>query len=351
MRPIRVLIVEDSAVVREFLLQIIAADPRLEVAGAVASAEEALPLLARLSPDVISLDIRLPGMQGVEATRRIMSERPTPIVVVSACSESDDLNLSMEALKAGALALVEKPAATTHRDYAALAERLCTQLAIMSEVKVVRQRRARAPLMDPPQPPRPARLVPYRMVAVAASTGGPAALMELLGGLGKDFPLPVLLVQHMTPGFLEGFGRWLAGVTPFRVQIVTDRQLIEPGTVYLAPAGRHLVADCVSSWAEDGEPVWNQRPSGDVLFQSVARYAREASLGILLTGMGEDGARGLKEMRLAGGYTIAEHESTAAVYGMPAAGIRLGAACEALPLPAIAPRVLELVSPAKEVLR
>src|SRR6266853_1586155 len=196
MKKISVLIVEDSKVIREFLEYIIGQDPRLEVAGSVGSAEEALRLLHQVAPDVVSMDIRLPGINGFEATRRIMAERPTPIVVVSASVESEDLQITMNALQAGALTVLEKPAGTTSAEYESLAERLCTQLAIMSQVKVVRrhsgarvhQRTERGPAHIPGG---------YRMLGIVSSTGGPSALVHLLDGLGPDFPLPIALVQHI----------------------------------------------------------------------------------------------------------------------------------------------------------
>src|SRR6266481_8772577 len=194
MKKIRVLIVEDSKVIREFLEHIIGNDPRLEIVGAVGCAEEALRILDRVSPDVISMDIRLPGMNGFEATQRIMSERPTPIVVVSASVESEDLRITMNALQAGALTVLEKPVGTASSEYEALADRLCTQLAIMSQVKVVR-RRAAARLVERPElrlGPRPGS---YRLLGIVSSTGGPSALVHLLSGLGREFPLPILLVQ------------------------------------------------------------------------------------------------------------------------------------------------------------
>ena len=341
MKSIRVLIVEDSAVVREFLREIVSADSRLEVVAAVGSAEEALEVLHHAAPDVISLDIRLPGMDGFEATRRIMSERPTPIVVVSSASESTELNLTMGALRAGALSVVEKPAATSHEHYEALAGRLCTQLAIMSQVHVVRQRPSSGQVPQSSTAPGLSR-APRSILAIVASTGGPNALMELLSGLGSGFPLPIVVVQHMTPSFVDGFGTWLASVSPFPVEVVSGRTPLLPGRVFLAPPNRHLLADVGWTWVEIGHPVAHHRPSGDVLLGSIARNAGSGGIGVLLTGMGEDGANGLLELRRAGGYTIVEHESTAVVNGMPAAGIRLGAACEALPLPSIAPRILEL---------
>jgi two-component system chemotaxis response regulator CheB len=172
--------------------------------------------------------------------------------------------------------------------------------------------------------------------------------MELLGGLGRGFPLPIVLVQHMTPSFADAFGTWLASVVPFSTKIVTGRTLLTPGVVYLAPAGRHVLVDSVSAWTDETPPIASHRPSGDVLFTSMANNLCSAGIGVLLTGMGEDGARGLCALREAGGYTIAEHESTAVVYGMPAAGVRMGAVCESLPLPEIAARILELVATKRE---
>jgi two-component system chemotaxis response regulator CheB len=346
MRKARVLIIEDSAVMREQLRHIIRADPRLEVAAAVESAEDALRIIHQAAPDVISLDIRLPGMNGFEATRRIMSERPTPVVVVSASVESEELKITLNALAAGALAVVEKPAGSTREEYESSAQHLCTQLAIMSQVKVVRQH-GRLDLPVPPANRAPAAgRGPYGALGVVASTGGPNALAAVLGGLDSGFPLPVFVVQHMAPGFFEGFADWLAGVSPLPVETVASQTLTLPGRVYLAAAGRHLRADRRCVRADAGRPVCAQRPSGTVLFQSMAENFGPQALGVLLTGMGEDGALGLLDLRKAGGYTIAEDESTAVVYGMPGAAARLGAVCESLPLPAIAPRIRDLVSAA-----
>ena len=350
MKKIGVLVVEDSPVVQQLLEHIISSDPRLTVAGITSTAEEALAFLAHSTPDVISLDIRLPGMNGFEATKRIMQDKPTPIVVCSASVESEDLKITMTALRAGALAVVEKPVGTGRADYERLARTLCTQLAIMSEVRVVRQRktnvatRARAETGS--------RLSPsgrLRVLGIGASTGGPNAVVQILTELGASFPLPILLVQHMMPAFLPGFASWLDDVTPFRVVIASSGAVPAPGTVQLAPPNRHMELESGRIVLTDGDPESLQRPSVTALFRSLARTAGPSAGGVLLTGMGDDGADGLLALRDAGGYTLAEHESTAVVYGMPRAAVERGAAVECLPLGSIAGRLRELAFSAPEL--
>lgn len=339
MNRIRVLIVEDSSVMREHLVRIVGADNRLEVAGAVGSGEEALEALDSLAPDVISMDVRLPGMDGLETTRRIMVRRPTPIVIVSAI-EPGAMNLMMEALKAGALSVAPKPPAVSHHDHQTIAEQLCTQLVIMSDVAVVRRVPSKA---QPELRPATCERGEYHVLGIAASTGGPNALMQVLSGIGDDYPLPILVVQHMEASFIEGFGAWLGDVTGFRVAIVHGRVEMRRGTVYLGAPDRHLLTDGRYAWAGDGEPVVGQRPSASVLFSSMASSVAAQGVGVVLTGMGEDGGEGLRNLRLAGGYTLAEDRSTAVVYGMPAAAVKLGAVCETLPLSQVATRLLSLV--------
>jgi two-component system chemotaxis response regulator CheB len=348
MKPIRVLIVEDSPVVQEHLRRTITADQRFQVVGITATGEEAIQLVDRLDPHVITMDVQLPGIQGFEATRRIMARKPTPIVIVSGVGLTE-ASLSMEALRAGALAVVEKPVAATNAGYEAIASRLRTQLAIMSEVRVVRRRdfglgRSASEVLCG----RKSSGL-YRLLAIAASTGGPNALLQMLTELGPEFPIPIAMVQHMTPGFLTGFADWLKHVTPFDVQIVRGMALMRPGTIYLSDSDTHLAVSGDSALAHAGAPVGGHRPAATVLFSSVASAFGPEAIGVLLTGMGEDGASGLMEMKTLGGFTIAEAESTAVVYGMPAAAMKLGAVCESLALHEIAPRVSQLVRGSSEV--
>ncbi|MGO4570427.1 chemotaxis-specific protein-glutamate methyltransferase CheB [Microvirga sp. 2TAF3] len=343
---VRVMVVEDSLVVRQLLAHIIARDPRLILAAAVGSAEEALQEIGRVQPDVISMDIRLPGMDGLEATRRIMSEHPTPIVVIAGSIEDSALRISMNALRAGALSVVEKPVGVTSAGYDGIAETICTQLYIMSQVPVVRQRsfawRTQAPETSLRREEATGTARPT-ILGIAASTGGPPALAKILGAFPADFPIPILLVQHMGAPFMEGFASWLDGLMPLEVRLAQDQEIPVAGKVYVAPGDRHLLLSPTGALRlSAAPPLSSQRPSATLMFESMAKAAGPKGLGVILTGMGEDGAIGLAELRQAGGYTIAEDESTAVVYGMPAAAIRMGGARVSLPLDLIAPRLLRL---------
>jgi two-component system, chemotaxis family, protein-glutamate methylesterase/glutaminase len=347
-RPVRVMVVEDSPVVQALLRHIISADPRLDLVATLSSAEEALAALPRIKPHVISMDIRLPGMDGLEATRLIMSRQPTPIVVIADAVADLSLMISMNALRAGALAVVEKPAGFGHEGHNAVAETIRTQLFIMSQVPVIRQRTfgpsgsAVAPRLSRSER---ASLMRPKMVAIVASTGGPNALARLLGALPVDFPLPILVVQHMGAPFLEGFAAWLDSLVPLQVRIAVDGEVAEPSMVYVAPGDSHLrvTLDGRLRLTLEGS-VAGQRPSGTVLFRSLAETVGAASLGVLLTGMGEDGAEGLLAMRRAGATTLTEDQSTAVVYGMPQAAVRLGASALSLPLDNIAGEMLRLTA-------
>lgn len=345
-RKVRVMLVEDSPTVRVLLCHIIDRDPRLQLAAVCVSAEEALESIAQVTPDVISMDIRLPGMDGLEATRRIMSEHPTPIVVIADSVHDSTLGIAMNALKAGALTVVEKPTGPAAATYDEIAGTIATQLFIMSKVPVIRRRDPAAHASARRMREAPAASsVRAGIVGFGASTGGPPALAAVLGGLPADFPAPILVVQHMGAPFMEGFASWLSGQTRLRVKLAENREIPKPGTVYVAPGDRHLelAAGNFLKLTND-PPLASQRPAANFLFQSLARIAGPKAVGVLLTGMGEDGARGLLEMREAGAFTVAEDETTAVVYGMPAAAVRLGAVSVSLPQDLIAARLLQVAT-------
>jgi len=341
--PIKVMIVEDSPTQALLLELIVNSDPRLQVVAIAASAEKALRVMARVKPDVVSMDIHLPRMDGYQATRQIMRDHPVPIVVVSSSVESRETEISMNSLRAGALAVVKKPPGPGDPDHTVLARRMCEQLVIMSDVKVVRQRRGQrvgareAPPVQPLNWPRETSLV-----GIVASTGGPPALVTLLEQLPRTYPLPVLIVQHMNEAFLPGFTEWMNGRCSLQIKLAIDGEIPRGGCVYVAPGGHHLEVGPRGLRLLDTPPVSFQCPSGTVLLRSLAREAGPEGVGILLTGMGDDGADGLLELKRRGGHTIVEDCSTATVYGMPRAAVELGAASEVLPLPEIGRRLLRL---------
>jgi two-component system chemotaxis response regulator CheB len=341
-KPVRVMVVEDSLTVQALLRHVIERDSRLEIAGMFATAEEAIEAISRIGPDVISMDIRLPGIDGLEATRRIMAEHPTPIVVIADSVHDSTLNIAMNALKVGALTVVEKPWGPGAAAHETVAEAIATQLFIMSQVSVVRRRPS---LTSPPKSSLRLERSAARigLLGIAASTGGPPALATVLGALPEKTPWPILVVQHMGGAFMEGFASWLATQTRLPVRIASDGERPLPGCVYVAPGDRHLLITRSGALAvEDSPPVMGQKPAANVLFRSLAQFAGSKAAGVLLTGMGEDGASGLLEMRRAGGLTIAEDSSTAVVYGMPGAAMKLGAVKESLPLDAVAVRLQAL---------
>ncbi|MEO5968863.1 MAG: chemotaxis-specific protein-glutamate methyltransferase CheB [Bdellovibrionia bacterium] len=367
MKKKRVMIIEDSLVEREFISYIINQDPRLEVVASYSNAEDAISSLNQVSPDVITLDIRLPGMTGLEATLHIMSEKPTPIVVISANVESEELNISMNALRAGALTVIEKPLGFANIHFESRARQICDQIALMSEVIVLRQRSFRDigftpsdnfnlddlkttrtlkssnPLSKSPiYSPKKGQC--FEALGVVASTGGPSALVTIFEALPKNFALPIFLVQHITESFLISFANWLEGLCPFSVLFGKDGEIPVKGNIYLAPEDHHLEVRAGKIQLSKSNQVSLQRPSGTVLFNSMAEAYGQNSIGVLLTGMGDDGASGLLNIHKAGGYTIAEDESTAMVYGMPQVAAKLGAVRELLPLPAIAPHIIDLCS-------
>lgn len=331
---INVLVVEDSPVLRELLVHILQSDPQLRVVGTASTGEEAIALAERLRPDVITMDIHMPIMDGFEATRRIMQECPAPVVVVSGSSSREETAWAFRAIEAGALAVVQKPVGPDHPHHDMMQLQLLTKVKLMSQVKVVRRwpgPRTRAPLQVSVRAPQP-----LEVVAIGASTGGPPVLQTILAGLAADFSASVLVVQHMARGFLEGFAEWLSQSSALPVQMGIHGEVLRSGRVYVAPEERHMrVSPTRKILLVDEDSRNGLRPSVAQLFQSVADVYGSRAAGVLLTGMGKDGAKELLVMRERGAVTVAQDKESSVVYGMPAEAVRIGAAAYELPPPQI----------------
>lgn len=343
MAKIRVLVIEDSLTVRRRIVEVLAADPDLTVVGEAADGRTGTAMCQDLRPDIVTLDLMLPGMNGLEATERIMAYCPTPILVVSAATNRGALFDTYDALAAGALDVLEKP--TGDEQSEEWERRLVATVKLLARIKVithVRGRHARTASSLAPHDPRS-----LRAVAIGASTGGPAALVELLGGL-SDFPLPILIVLHLGRAFAPAFAEWLAGQLPLRVAYARDGDVLPPpgaGQVVLAPPDHHLVLRGDRLRLTDDPLRHFCRPSVDVLFESVADELASTCAACLLTGMGKDGAEGLLRVRQRGGRTVAQDEATSSVFGMPKEAILLGAAEHVLPIDRIASHLTTLVQP------
>jgi two-component system chemotaxis response regulator CheB len=332
-KTVKVLIVEDSPVIRDFLVHILEADSETRVVATACDGKEALDAVETFKPDVVTMDINMPRMNGFEATRRIMETHPTPIVIVSGSWDPREVETTMQALEAGALAAIPRPAGIGHPEHAKDARELVETLKLMSEVRVVRRLPRRrteeaatsTPLPATPQLKRPETTI--QVVAIGASTGGPPVLMTILSRLPKDFSIPILMVQHMAAGFIQGFAEWLQHATGFPVQLAAQNERMFPGRAYVAPDGfqmRVAPGGRISLAADD--PENGVRPSASCLFRSVAEIYGANAAGVLLTGMGRDGAEELLLMKQKGALTVAQDETTSVVFGMPGEAVRLHAA-------------------------
>ncbi|MGE6760286.1 chemotaxis-specific protein-glutamate methyltransferase CheB [Corallococcus interemptor] len=346
--PLRILVAEDSPTARRLLVEILRTDPGLTVVGEARDGLEAVELCQRLQPNLVTMDIQMPRMDGLDATRRIMTEVPTPVVVVSTLVERD-IQTSMAALRAGALAVLQKPVGPESPDFEADSRRLRDTLKAMAQVKVVRRWPDRSTTPTPPQETTPTPSTrPPAVLAMAASTGGPAALYRILSDLGERDtpPPPILLVQHIALGFGSGLATWLGTATKLRVKVAEDGEPLMPGTVYLAPDDKHLgVTMDHRAQVSGAAPIQGFRPSANWLFRAVARAYGQTALAVVLTGMGQDGLDGIRDLHQAGGRVIAQDEATSVVYGMPAVVVGANLAHEVLPLGQIARRLLALLQP------
>jgi two-component system chemotaxis response regulator CheB len=348
---IEVLVVEDSPVAREFLLYILDSDPEIKVVGTATNGKQALEALKDVKPDVITMDIQMPEMDGFEATRRIMETSPTPIVIVTANENPREVRTSFRAIEAGALAVVPRPRGLGHPEFESNASELIQTVKLMSEVKVVKRwKRVRtapsAPLGREIGLHTDEREV--QVVAMGASTGGPVVLQSILAGLSRDFPVPVLIVQHMAAGFTQGFVGWLNQTSSLPVHLPADGEAMLSGHAYVAPDGFQMASSMKGRIAlsSDAAPEYGLRPSVSFLFRSLAEVYGQKAVGVLLTGMGKDGAAELQLMKGRGAITFAQDGESSVVHGMPGEAIKLGAASYVLPPEKIAAALQSLVKKA-----
>ncbi len=362
----RVLIVDDSPTFRGVLRGILAAAQGVEVVGEAADGEEAIGRTLELRPEVITMDVRMPRRNGLDAIREIMRIAPTPIVVVSAAARDASEAVTFEALKLGALEVLEKPQALDAHRYNVQAESIRQAVRAAAGVKLATRHRDRgerrpekpagpaaaAGVAAAPNAPWPGTVTaaavkpsaqPLQCIGIAASTGGPAALQKVFSTLPADFPVPIVVVQHIAEGFSAGLVHWLADSCPLKVKLAERGEAVERGKIYVAPDGHHMLVSMGRIRLDDSPPLKSLRPSATVLFASMAREYGPAAAGFVLTGMGDDGAAGLKLMRDRGAFTAAQGKLSSVVFGMPHVALETGAADLALELDEIVPAMVKLV--------
>ena len=336
---IKVLIVDDSATVRTMFADLFKREDDFEVVGCAEDGYSALRMVQELKPDVVTMDVNLPDCDGFRVTRMIMEDNPVPIVIVSAVYSASDAEIGFRLIDTGALAFHDKPG-LKNDNFEEQMQEIIISARLMSEVKVVRRKsRFRTDnIVDRSLPaaceykPAPSS-VKEKVICIGASTGGPQAIKEILMSVPHKFPAPILIVQHMSAGFTEGMVSWLKNNTGHDVRVADHGDVLRSGVVYFAPEGSHTeISSDKRVLLSDAPNVNEIRPSVSVLFHSAARNLGSSVVGVLLTGMGRDGADGLLEIKRSGGYTIAQDEDSSIVFGMPGEAVKLGAALAVLPI-------------------
>lgn len=358
---IRVLLVEDSPVAIIILKRILSASPDINVVGTARTGKEALAMVPTVKPDVICTDFHMPQMNGLEFIQEVMADFPRPILVISASVQTDDTQNVFQLLNAGAVDVFPKPQTGLASDYELIGQELIRKIKILSGVKVFTKHRKTsnfhrnlnsASLSSPKGFKIPSEQTqslfrskinnfrsdkPIKLIGIGASTGGPQALHTILTQLPRNFPVPIVCIQHISEGFLQGLVNWLNGECHLPVKVAESGELPQAGTIYFAPERYHLELNSLGRFAySHTPPLAGHRPSVTVTFESIAHFYGANSAGILLTGMGRDGADGMHAIANSGGFTIAQNQESSVVFGMPAEAIALGAAQHILPIHEIA---------------
>lgn len=342
---INVLIVDDSRSSALFLEMLISSDPDFEVVGIAKNGSDAVHLAKQLEPDIITMDINMPDMDGFEATRLIMAKTPCPIIMVSSSYSSQNATLVFKAIEAGALAIAAKPSSSGPAAVAERQELLATLKALATAKARRRGRKPDPAILSPKEPPARTGTKEIKIIAIGASTGGPQVIQKILNDLPENVPVPIVIVQHISPGYEAGFAEWLDHSSKLAVSVAMADEKLCPGHVYIAPPGVHFEVTRYGKARLVAEPFENGvRPSVSCLFRSIAVAYGVNSLGIILSGMGQDGAVELKQLRDLGAVTIAQDKESSAVHGMPGEAICLGAALHILPSWEIAPMIRTLLN-------
>ncbi|MFH0735986.1 MAG: chemotaxis-specific protein-glutamate methyltransferase CheB [bacterium] len=327
---IKVLIAEDSLVMQQHLTHILSSDPEIEIVGIANNGEEAIYAVEKLRPDVITMDWHMPKLDGMQATRIIMATNPTPIVIVTGSFKEKDVAFSFNMIEAGALAIIKKPSSIVHPDYKNEIQGLIQTLKLMSEIKLVKRisNIALEPISIKSEVPKIInKNSKAKIIAIGASTGGPLIIQKILSNMPKDIQVPILIVQHISIGFTKGFVQWLTNTTNFPLHIACDGECLLPGNGYIAPDNFHMgIKNGAKILLSNHELENGLRPSIAFLFRTVANVFGHEAIGVLLTGMGRDGAEELKLMKEKGAVTFAQDKESCVVYGMPGEAEKLNAA-------------------------
>jgi two-component system, chemotaxis family, protein-glutamate methylesterase/glutaminase len=379
MASLKVLIVEDSGLVAGIIKETLESDRQISVVGVAANGQEAIELVPQLKPDLITMDVWMPVKDGFATVEWVMANKPTPILVITSSKLKEDVQISLRMLAAGALDVIEKPALTDDNQWRSYRRELISKVKLLATVRVITHVRGKAGNTAPlraattatlPSVPKPLESKPpvpvkssepkpapslirngtnpfpvashYQVVAIASSTGGPTALMRVLNKLPADFPCPILIVQHISEGFTQGLVDWLGREVKLKIRMAQDNDLPTPGTILVAPDRRDMLVlpnRKIATRRDTGNILC---PNADALMESIAEVYSAQAIGVVLTGMGNDGAKGLKKMWDAGAYTIAQDEASSLIYGMPRAAALAGGVREILPLEDVTARLLEL---------
>jgi len=345
---IKILIVDDSPTEVALLESIFRHEKDLSIVGVAKNGEEAIKKAQTLKPDIITMDIQMPVMNGLQATRAIMSQFPLPIVIVSSAINAESMAITFEALEAGALAVVAKPVNDNKDSYIKATQKIVDMVRSMAEIHVIKRRFFTKPETKLPVKPSLKQAEHcYELIAIGSSVGGPQALKTIFSALPNDFPIPIVVVQHMTRGFINGFALWLNNNTDMNIKVADDREVLKSGTIYFAQDAHHTQVarehDKLIVKLKVGSSVSGFCPSATVLFESVAKVCGSNAIGIILTGMGNDGASGLLELKKVNAHTLIQDPNSAIVFGMAGVAQSMGAVDKVIELNHMANYLISIV--------